>query len=176
VAHSSPARRGLGTKRALYHRLARTRELLRAWEGAGKYLEDPERRLNRSAEATDLIRQLHTIRRLLAQFPPLLGEVGQPGFYVVTLANQPKQMVIPTFRMLLSSQRETLARDWRDGCKLLSAHRQFLRQELRALRKTSLGGRIVRVLDTLVRDHSGLVLLVVAVVAIVVTMWLMLAR
>src|SRR5262249_38276825 len=115
AAHSPSARRGLGTKRALYHRIARTRQLLWAWGGAGKFLRQPERRLTRSSEATELIRQLNAVRRLLRHFPPVLGEAGQAGFYVVTLARQPKHAIIQTFRMLLPSQRETLARDWRDG-------------------------------------------------------------
>ncbi len=167
VAHSTSARRGLATKRALYHRIARTRELLWAWERAGKYLNHPERPLVRSSEAVELTRQLLRVRRLLARFPPLLGEAGQPGFYVITLANQPKAMIVPTFRMLLPVQRETLARDWRDGHKLLSAHRDFLRAELRALRKTSWLGRVVRAADHLFTDHPGLFLLLALLVAVV---------
>ncbi|HKB42673.1 MAG TPA: hypothetical protein VKD72_39960, partial [Gemmataceae bacterium] len=46
---SEPARRGLGTKRALYYRIARTRALLRVWDQAGKYLNQPTRRLTRPA-------------------------------------------------------------------------------------------------------------------------------
>jgi hypothetical protein len=167
VAHSTSARRGLATKRALYHRIARTRELLWAWERAGKYLNHPERPLVRSSEAVELTRQLLRIRRQLSRFPPLLGEAGQPGFYVITLANQPKAMIVPTFRMLLPVQRETLARDWRDGHKLLSAHRDFLRAELRALRKTSWLGRLVRTADHLFADHPGLFLLLALLIAVV---------
>ncbi len=167
VAHSTSARRGLATKRALYHRIARTRELLWTWERAGKYLNHPERPLVRSSEAVELMRQLLRMRRLLSRFPPLLGEAGQPGFYVITLANQPKAMIVPTFRMLLPVQRETLARDWRDGHKLLAAHRDFLRAELRALRKTSWWGRLVRAADLLFTDHPGLFLLVALLVAII---------
>src|SRR5262249_36340536 len=43
----APARRGLGTKRALYYRISRTRQLLWAWGQAGKYLNSPSRLLTR---------------------------------------------------------------------------------------------------------------------------------
>ena len=172
TARSSSARRGLVTKRALYYRIGRTRQLLAAWERAGKYLNHPARRLARSTEAAELTRQLGAIRRHLENFPPLLGEAGQPGFYVVTLANQPKPMIVPTFRMLLPTQRETLARDCRDGFKLLTAHRQFLRQELRSLRKITRWGRLMRTLDAFFTEHPGWFLLAVAMVAMILAIWL----
>jgi hypothetical protein len=165
-ARSPSARRGLGTKRALYYRIARTRRLLAAWERAGKFLGHPKRRVLRTKEAEELTRQLDAIVYYLESFPPLLGEAGQTGFYVVSLANQ--EMVVPTFRMLLPSQRETLARDWRDGQKLLSAHLLFLRHELRALRQARWWTRLVRAVDTALTDHPALLLLFVCLVAILV--------
>lgn len=175
-AHSASARRGLATKRALYHRIARTRELLEAWQRAGKYLNHPDRPLIRSSEAVELTRLLQRICRLLSRFPPLLGEAGQPGFYVVTLAGQPKPMIVPTFRMLLPLQRETLGRDWRDGLKLLTAHREFLRTELRALRRTRWWGRVIRAADVLLTDHPGLFLLLTLLAAIAAAALLSFAR
>jgi hypothetical protein len=172
AAHSAPARRGLGTKRALYHRIARTRQLLWAWEGAGKYLRHPTRRLTRSSEATELVRQLNAVRHLLRRFPPLLGQAGQAGFYVVTLARQPKHAIIQTFRMLLPSQRETLARDWRDGHQLLLAHRQFLRQELRGMRHITRWGGIIRAVRTFLTDHRRLFLFAGVVLGLVAATWL----
>ena len=103
---SQPARRGLGTKRALYHRVARTRSLLTAWQQAGKFLNDPKRKLSRPTEAREFMDGLAAIRRLLENFPPLLGEAGQPGYLVVALARQ--QVIVPTFQTLLPSQREAL--------------------------------------------------------------------
>src|SRR5262245_37804309 len=56
AARQSPsAKRGLGTKRALYERIVRTRMLLRFWEKAGRYLGQPKKRLSRPSEARDLI-------------------------------------------------------------------------------------------------------------------------
>jgi len=161
---SPPARRGLGTKRALYYRIARTRRLLWAWEQSGKYLNHPTRRLTRIPEAAEFNAQLKTIRDLLRSFPPILGGAGQPGYYVVILARQ--HLVVPTFRALLPSQREDLARDWRDGRALLRAHRQFLREELRALRQKSRWGRFVRAVRAFVDDQPGVLLLLLALLAL----------
>jgi hypothetical protein len=158
------ARRGLGTKRALYYRIARTRQLLWAWKLAGKYLNHPTRLVNRPSEARDLIHQMQVIRQVLQSFPPLLGEAGQPGYLVLALARQ--QALVPTLQTLLLSQREALARDWQAGYDLLVAHRQFLRQELRALRKRSRWKHTLRVLRTLMSDHPGTILLLLAWIAL----------
>jgi hypothetical protein len=169
AAHSSAtARRGLGTKRALYHRIARTRQLLRAWHEAGQFLGHPGRRLAKPVEATDLIHGLIALRTELQSFPPLLGQAGQPGYLVIALARQ--QVIVPTFQTLLPSQREALARDWRAGLKLLDAHLRFLREELRALRHRGLLGRMARGINALLHNHLGLVLLLVMVLAIVIAL------
>ena len=166
---SRPARRGLGTKRALYHRIARTRQLLRSWEAVGKYLSDPARKINRPAEAIELIDELTAIRVQLANFPPLLGAAGQPGYLVVSLARQ--HIIVPTFQTLLPSQREALARDWKAGWKLLLAHRDFLRQEVRALRRRGFLGRALRAIRTVLTDQPGMVLLLLALLALNVALW-----
>lgn len=170
AAHLSvPARRGLGTKRALYHRIAITRRLLAAWEGAGKLLSKPNRRLTRVADAHELTRELDQIRKLLPSFPPILGRAGQPGYFVIILAQQP--MIVPTFRTLLSSQREELARDWTAGRDLLQSHLRFLRQEVRAIRRHNRWGRFVRASRAFLADHPGTVLLVLALVALGLSIW-----
>jgi hypothetical protein len=166
---SLPARRGLGTKRALYYRIARTRQLIRAWEQVGTYISRANRRMTKQVEAADLVRQLTTIRHLLRRFPPLLGEVGQPGYFVIALARQ--EMIVQTFRTLLPDQRERLALDWKVGRDLLVAHRQFLRQELRGLRRKSRWARAVRAVRTLVNEQPHWLLIAVAVAAIAVTYW-----
>jgi hypothetical protein len=167
AAHASAtARRGLGTKRALYHRIARTRQLLRAWHEAGQFLGHPGRRLAKPVEATDLIHGLISLRTELKSFPPLLGQAGQPGYLVIALARQ--QVIVPTFQTLLPSQREALARDWRAGLKLLDAHLQFLRQELRAMRHTGLSGRMARGMKALLGPHLGLFLMLLMVLALVI--------
>jgi hypothetical protein len=176
IATSALARQGLGTKRAMYQRLARTRELYRAWNAAGKYLGHPERRLIKSTEAVEIARQLTHIRRRLREFPPLLGAAGQPGFYVVTLSSQPRKGIVATFRILLPSQRAMLARDWRDGLKLLAAHRRFLSEEIRALRQASWLSRALRAVDTVLSDHPGWLLGAIVLVALVVATSLALSQ
>src|SRR5262249_13016543 len=105
AAGSNTARCGLTTRRALYQRMRLTRQLLRAWERAGKYINQPTRRLTRSGEALELNRQLNSVVRLLDDFAPLLGRLGQPGYWVASLARH--DMIVPIFRMLVPSQRET---------------------------------------------------------------------
>jgi hypothetical protein len=174
LARSPAGRRGLLTTRDLYFRIRRTRELLYAWDQAGKFLDHPTRRLARSAGAAFLTRQLGLVLERLRSFPPLLGEAGQPGAYVLALARQP--LIVPTFRSLLLSQRETLARDWRDGRKLLIAYRCFLRQELHSLRRRSCWGRMRRALSASFRDHPWLgrllLFLGLAVAAIWLAVWI----
>jgi hypothetical protein len=167
-ASAADARRGLGTKRGLYARIARTRKLLWSWEQAGKYLAEPQRRVTRPAEATDLIRQLARIQALMRGFPPLLGEAGQPGYLVVALARQ--QTPVPTFQTLLPSQRETLAQHWHAGHKLLTAHRQFLRQEARSLRHRN--GLVIaaRAVRAFFREYPEYVLFALAVLALTIAL------
>lgn len=164
VAESATARRGLGTKRGVYRRLAATRRVLRAWEAAGKYLATPARRLTRPSEATELINQMKAIRAALERFPKLLGDAGQPGYSVVLLARQPAP--VPIFQTLLPSQRETLAQHWRSGRQLLEAHREYLRREARSLKKKSFLGRAWRATRATVTDQPGIVLLLLALIAL----------
>jgi hypothetical protein len=176
AARSSLARRGLSTRRSLCHRMRATRKLMRAWEIAGKYVNQPAHRLSRPRERVELTRHLRAITRLLKAFPPLLGQIGQPGFWVVSLARH--EMVIPIFRMLVPSQRETLARDWRDGLAILKAHRQFLLLEARVMRNQTAWGRFKRRVRFLFSEHPSLwglvvLLLVVALLdAIGILIWL----
>jgi hypothetical protein len=168
AAQSGPARRGIGTKRALYHRIARTRKLLTAWSSLGKYLSSPKRRLNRSADGPELLRLLDEITTLLRGFPPLLGEAGQPGYLVLALTQVD---TIKVFQSFSAHQREALTRDWRAGIKLLLAHRDFLRQELRDLRKRTFRQRLLRAAWSLITDQPGTVLLLLALLAINIALW-----
>jgi uncharacterized protein (DUF2236 family) len=136
------------------------------WERVGRYLARPQRRINKPAEATDLIRQLESIRDYLQEFPPILGEAGQPGYLVLALAKQ--AAIVPTFQELTPAQRESLAQHWDDGRRLLLAHRTFLRQELEAIRHKSWLGRGFRELNGLVEDHPGAVLFILGLVALTV--------
>jgi hypothetical protein len=151
------AHRGTGTKRSLYRRLAATRRLQRAWEEAGKYLGAPQRRLGKPSEATELIQQLQAIRIGLENVPPLLGNAGQAGYAVVALARQATP--VPIFQILYPSQRETLAQHWKSGLVLLRTYREYLRQEIQALRQQNWFGRSIRQVRTLLAGQSVTVLL-----------------
>lgn len=164
VRSSPTCRRGLNTKRALYYRVSRARHLQWLWDRVGRYLSDPAWKLTRPSEATDMIQLLGLIRDLLKNFPPLVGEVGQPGYHVLSLARQ--QQIVPTYKMFSPSQREILARDWKDGRALLAAHRKFLRQELRALRQRGKLGRVMRTVARSVNDHPGRMLFLLASAAL----------
>jgi hypothetical protein len=170
ASRSAAARRGLGTRRALYQRLAHTRRLTRAWERAGKYLGNPKRKLNRPAEATEFINQLKALREALEGFPPLLGEAGQPGYSVVVLARQPTP--VPVFQTLLAGQRETLAQHWKGGRQFLQAHREYLRLEIQAVRRRGSLGRALRAARHAINDNAGpVLLLLLALLAIIAAIW-----
>jgi hypothetical protein len=151
TARSPEARRGLRSRRGMLERVLLTRRLLRLWERAGKYLGRPRRRSLRTAEEGELARLLERTDELLLHFPPLLGQPGQPGYRVLALAHGAD--VAGTFRGLDEREREALARDWVAGLALLQAHRQFLRQDLRARRRRGPLGRLAHALRGLVNDH-----------------------
>jgi len=168
AAQSGVARRGIGTKRALYHRIARTRRLMRLWNDLGKYLGSPKRRLSRSADGPELIRLLDEITNLLNGFPALLGEAGQPGYLVLALTQVD---TVKVFQSFSPHQREALSRDWRGGTHLLAAHRDFLRRELRAMRKRPFRERVLHATWSLLVDQPGTVLLLLGLLALNVALW-----
>jgi hypothetical protein len=169
AAHGDAARRRLNTKRGLYSRIVLTRTLIRTWTRVGKYLASPKRRLNRPSEATDLIRLLEEIQDLLRQFPPLMGEAGQPGYLVVTLA---QLVIVPTFQTMDLKARKALSEDWKRGLKLLTAHRDFLRQEIGQMRRRPMLLQLVRAFNYFPSDSPvAFILLVLALLAINIAFW-----
>jgi hypothetical protein len=151
TARSVEARRGLNTRRALLGRVLTTRRLLRAWERAGKYLGKARRKLARASEENELTRVLERIDELLQGFPALLGHPGQPGYRVLALAHDDKPAAM--FKNLEEGERDALARDWVAGQALLHAHRQFLRQELKRLRRRGSLARLADQIQAAVNDH-----------------------
>jgi hypothetical protein len=155
-------------RRALYRNMVRTRRLLGHWRQLGLYLSSPKRRLTRPAEAVDFLRQLEGIRQLTAELPPLLGQAGQAGYHVLTLVQLNS---VPTFQTLTLEQREVLSRDWNDGQLALEKHSAVLRTNLKQSRRQgtllSLGRASVR----LVKNHPGVVLVVLATVSLLVVIF-----
>jgi hypothetical protein len=170
TAHRSPAaRRGLGTPGALLDRVYHTRQLLHAWDLAGKYLNRPQKRLRRPIEEKELSRRLTQLRDLMEDFPPLLGEPGQPGYRVVALARL--EMTPTMFKNLDAGQREALARDWLAGRVLLLSHRQFLRHEVKTIRQQTWLGRGVRAIRAALNDHPVYVVASVITVATLIALF-----
>src|SRR5262249_51274539 len=83
---SVDARRGLGTIQAVVERVYQTRQLLWAWEQAGKFLNKPKRRLTGASSHLELRKRLEDIGDLLVDFPRILGQPGQPGYRVLAMA------------------------------------------------------------------------------------------
>lgn len=166
-----PPRRGLGTRRAIYQRLLQTRAVLRLWDRAGRFLNQPKRRLCRPAEAKALIEVLTSIRQELEALPRSIGAAGEPGYLVVTLARQ--SAIVPTFQTLQPSQRLALARDWQAGRTALCDHQRFLRAEARALRRLTRVQRSAWAVRVFLNEHPGglLVALCLFVLALLLLAW-----
>jgi len=165
AAHASAdARHGLGTIHGLVERVYHTRQLLWAWEQAGKFLNKPKRRLTRTTNPTELTKHLGEISDLLVDFPPILGQPGQPGYRVMAMARL--EMTVDMFNMLDPPQRQALANDWLAGRVMLLGHRRFLRLELKKLRKQNWLSRSIRALRAALNDHPGWVLLAVGLAAL----------
>lgn len=168
AGRTGAARRGIGTKRALYRRIVRTRRLIALWEEAGHWLAFPKKRFSVTADGPELTRVLKGVRGLAAGFP-VLGEAGQPGYFVLTLARSP---TIPeTFRMYQTRQREALARDWNAGKTLLRAHTDFLRQEVRSMRKKNWWAWTKRAAWAAVADQPIKLLILLGLLALYVALW-----
>jgi hypothetical protein len=168
AARASPqAQRGLATRRALYHRVARTRGLLHLWHRIGKYLVDADKRLNKQ-EASELYKLVKELEDTLGDFP-LLGEAGQPGYLILNLTQLDKARALMG---LSTSQRESLQRDWKAGLKFLESHRDYLRTELRIHRKRGLIERTVRASRAYLNEHPlAASLLVLGLAAVSVAIW-----
>jgi hypothetical protein len=148
---SAEARRGLGTLPALIERVHQTRQLILAWNQAGKYLGNPQKKLSRSAEEGDLTRRLNRLFELTWDFPRILGQPGQPGYRVVAMARL--EMTAQMFKMLDGSQRAAMARDWKAGYEVLRAYRRFLLAHFRFLRSRGFVSRLLQAVRSALNDH-----------------------
>lgn len=152
------------TRRDLYFRIARTRQIQHLWDRVGRYLDNPSRRLTRPSEATELIEYMQALPRLIQSFPSRLGQAGQPGYLVLALARQ--QLIVPTLQTLLHSQRIALARDWEAGQEFLVEQYKLLRSQSRLLRRRTPRDHVVRLTRALLNNHPGLVVLSLSLLAL----------
>ena len=98
----------------------------------------------------------------MRQFPPLIGAAGQPGYWVATVVRQDD--LVRSFQALDPGQREALSRDWSAGRKLIAAHRDFLRQEVRTLRQCTWKQRLARAAYAAVTDQPATFFVILLVV------------
>jgi hypothetical protein len=167
-ARSALARRGLGTRGSLLDRRALTHRLLMLWLQVRPYVEKPEERMTRQT-AGELRRLVNQISEELEEFPPLLGEAGQPGYMLLTLAEMESSRDI---LKLDEAQRQLLRSHWEAGRKFLLAHRDFLRRELRALRQRSHRERLAWAVQIFLRDRPALaVLALLGLLALAIALW-----
>jgi hypothetical protein len=152
------------TRRELYFRIARTRQIQHLWGRVGRYLNSPHRRLTKPSEATELIQHTQALPVLIQSFPSRLGLAGQPGYLVLALARQ--QLIVPTLQTLLHSQRIALARDWEAGQKFLVEQYKLLRSQSRLLRRRTPRDHMVRVTRSVLNNHPGLVVLSLSLLAL----------
>lgn len=150
---SAAARRGLSTLHGLDERLQQTKELLRAWQKAGKYLHQPTSQLTGPTADAEVTTLLVAVFESLEGFPHIIGQPGQPGYRVVALAEQ--DTLADMFNRLDTDQRELLARDWADGRDVLVEHLKFVREQIQALQRQGPLQRLLRPVRWLLRDHSG---------------------
>jgi hypothetical protein len=165
AARSPLARCGLGTRGAVMRRVRRTRELFETWGQAARYLGSVKRRtaLKSPDEEKEFATVFARIARLCRRFPRILGEAGQPGCLVLSLA---RRHPAATYRSLEASQRDALRRDWQAGRDLLLAHRDFLREQAGELRLMTPKQRFGRAFRAFFTDQPrALSLLVVLAVA-----------
>ncbi len=153
---SRQAQRGLYTRRLLYQRIARTRQLLRLWHRLGKHLSDPFKRLGKQ-EAGDLAKLVEQVADVVEGFP-LLGQAGQPGYLIVSLSQLDRKRDLQNLGV---SQRESLQRDWTGGLRFLEAHRDFLRGEVQKERRRGRRGQFFRVAWASLKEEPFVAALVV---------------
>jgi hypothetical protein len=165
---------GLSTKRALYHRLVRTRRLLACWGKLGEYLDkpSPEEALSKQ-QAGEVLRLLKQIEEALEDFPPPLGEVGQ-GYLVINLNQGDNARA--RIQALSVTQRESLRRDWQAGRSFLALHRAMLREEIARMRRRGPVRRALLAARAFLNEHAStslllIVALLAAAIALLRTIW-----
>jgi hypothetical protein len=109
--------------------------------------------------------------RLRRRFPRLIGAAGQPGYLVVVFSEQ--EDATKSIRALDSGQREAVSRDWSAGRKLLTAHRDFLRREIAAMRKLSFKDRLARAAFAFFNDQPSATFTVLLVLALTIAIFYM---
>jgi len=160
--NSTAARKGLRTVAELRNRVRQTRKLTITWNRLGKYLRDPERRLAKTSEETDLARWMDYLFDLMEDYPAFVGHPGLPGYRVAAMARLEK-----TAHMVMEldkTQREELARDWEAGEKVLSEHRRYLLEQVKAMRRQGWAERMATEAAGFARTHIVWVIVILSAI------------
>jgi hypothetical protein len=158
--------RPMSPKRELYAELARVRKVLRVWERARPYLADTERTFSRRTDSLALMGCLAELRPLLPTVTDLIAGPYKPGGIVAALARQ--RLMFDTFRTLLPSQREALAKDFRAAHYRLAGYYEDLRKEARRKNQKGWTRAVLYPLLRYLGDHPEWLFLPLALLALVV--------
>jgi hypothetical protein len=163
---SAAAMREVGTRRDVYERLLWVRRLLRAWSRMGKYVHKQKRQLAKPGEDADFTRCLQVLDDLVQEVPNVIGQPGQPGYRLLSLAQ--REPVAVTFKGLDETQREALSLDWLAGRAAIAEFRQFLKRKIVGHRRLSGWQRFGAIADGLAAAHWWWVVLGLGLVGLVV--------
>lgn len=156
------------SRRWIYARLALVRKALRAWDKLRPVLADPSDPLDRPGRVLALMTAAVEVRPLFGKLKGIVGGVGEPGGVVAAVVSQ--RLVLDTMRVLVPSQRQALAIDWRRGHTELQQEYARLRAMSRAGRDAPRGRTQGVALWRWVADTPELILIVLGVVAVFVAM------
>jgi hypothetical protein len=156
----APAAAAPVSRRTVYRRLAALRRALRAWEHLRFVLGDPTETLATPVSVLLFVRALTEARTALPGVARVIRGPGAPGGTVAALVRLPH--ALHAVRVLLPSQRQTVALDWRRGDEALRRERARLR-ELAFFRPRRRAGRGTRLWRELRRTPEwGLLVLALA--------------
>ena len=133
-SHAEVPKRPLSPRREIYADLARVRKVLRIFERARKYATDPDRTFQKRTDALALMGCLAELRPLLPTVSDLIASRVIARQHVATLARQ--RLMYETFRSLLPSQRDGLAKDFRAAHYRLAGYYDDLREIAGSMKRT----------------------------------------
>ena len=171
AARSRQARIGLCTRRGILRRIQTLRQVLRAWNNVGRLLAAPPttRKASLKGRTQALARNLQKVEQLLAVFPPILGQAGQPGFLVISLLEQ--ELTSKKLQSLKSEQRDKLVQDWQAGSHLLRAHARLLSELVAEFQGLGPAGRVVHALRSAMTHQPQVASVAITLVASNLILW-----
>jgi hypothetical protein len=152
------------SRRAVYRRLAALRRAMRAWENLRPVFGNPTESLATPVAVLLFVQALAEARAALPGVANVIRAPGTPGGTVAALVRLPH--AIHAVRVLVPSQRQAVALDWRRGYEALRRERVRLRELAFVARPRRRTGAAVRFLRELSRTPEWC-LLVLALAALV---------